>query len=410
MIRGIHHVAVHVRDLDRMIKFYKDAFGFELVGEPFAWEKSEFIDRIVDVPDSAAKGAMLRCGTCYMELFEYQQPKPASAEPKQPYDKGYTHFCVDVTDIEQEFTRLRDLARRSGTPSSSAMTSRPKRRRSITRTSNGDRSTRGVNGDRDRRESRGRGGARRRGARCADSRAYQHRFGSPHPVHPRRARQAAAQPRAWLWRDVREQDRQAEQVEPVHAEQVGEHQQRRAVVPHKVQHLRAVAVGREDVDLVDHDQTAQLAITRELHHPLRHGLHAVDGADRVGAVLEAVVGQQVAGDVAVLRHRGRVARLGPNAPAVFTVLSFARDAFTTVLADHLVEGSKETALTQGLGPYVMVTGHPYVDVWQAVKPAVVGIPAWPAVPRGEDWKTGVCARLGVDPTRSGSGGATWPVA
>ena len=64
----------------------------------------------------ANKGAMLRCGTCYMELFEYQQPKPASAEPKQPYDKGYTHFCVDVTDIEQEFTRLRDLGMRFSQP------------------------------------------------------------------------------------------------------------------------------------------------------------------------------------------------------------------------------------------------------------------------------------------------------
>jgi hypothetical protein len=36
-----------------------------------------------------------------------------------------------------------------------------------------------------------------------------------------------------------------------------------------------------------------------------------------------------------------------------------------------------------------------VDVWQAVKPAVVGIPSWPDVPRGTDWKTGVCSRLGV---------------
>jgi glyoxylase I family protein len=109
MIRGIHHVAVHVHDLDRMIRFYRDAFGFEVVGEPFAWEKSAFIDRIVDVPDSAAKGAMLRCGTCYMELFEYQQPRPTSTEPKNAYDKGYTHFCVDVTDIEQEFERLKKL-------------------------------------------------------------------------------------------------------------------------------------------------------------------------------------------------------------------------------------------------------------------------------------------------------------
>ena len=45
------------------------------------------------------------------------------------------------------------------------------------------------------------------------------------------------------------------------------------------------------------------------------------------------------------------------------------------------------------GPHVLVTGHPYVDVWQAVKPAARRHPGWPAVPRGTDWKTGVCAAL-----------------
>lgn len=65
-----------------------------------------------------------------------------------------------------------------------------------------------------------------------------------------------------------------------------------------------------------------------------------------------------------------------------------------VLADHLVEGSKEVRLTQNLGPYVMVTGHPYIDVWEAVRPSVVGIDAWPNIPRGVDWKTGVCRELG----------------
>ncbi|MEC3953062.1 DUF3097 domain-containing protein [Nocardia sp. CDC153] len=64
-----------------------------------------------------------------------------------------------------------------------------------------------------------------------------------------------------------------------------------------------------------------------------------------------------------------------------------------VLVDHLVTGSKETGLTQGLGPHVLVTGHPYIDVWQAVRPKAVGIAAWPDVPRGEDWKTGICQRL-----------------
>ena len=65
-----------------------------------------------------------------------------------------------------------------------------------------------------------------------------------------------------------------------------------------------------------------------------------------------------------------------------------------VLVDHLVEGSKESAIVAGLGGDVLVTGHPYVDIWQAVKPSAVGIREWPVVPRGEDWKTGICDRLG----------------
>lgn len=65
-----------------------------------------------------------------------------------------------------------------------------------------------------------------------------------------------------------------------------------------------------------------------------------------------------------------------------------------VLADHLVAGSKETRLTDQVGEHVLVTGHPYIDIWAAVKPERLGIRAWPNIPRGEDWKTGVCARLG----------------
>jgi Protein of unknown function (DUF3097) len=67
-----------------------------------------------------------------------------------------------------------------------------------------------------------------------------------------------------------------------------------------------------------------------------------------------------------------------------------------VLVDHLVAGSKEARLAATLtDANVLVTGTPYVDVWEAVKPAVVGIEAWPKVPMGIDWKTGVCEALGV---------------
>ena len=65
-----------------------------------------------------------------------------------------------------------------------------------------------------------------------------------------------------------------------------------------------------------------------------------------------------------------------------------------VLVDHLVAGSKESSLTASVGEHVLVCGHPYIDVWEAVKPASVGIGAWPRIPRGTDWKTGVCDQLG----------------
>lgn len=109
MIRGIHHVAVHVHDLDRMIRFYREAFGFTVVGEPFGWENDEFVDRIVAVKNSAARGAMLKAGTCYMELFQYSKPAPNHAGGIDPFDKGYTHFCVDVTQIHDEIERLKKL-------------------------------------------------------------------------------------------------------------------------------------------------------------------------------------------------------------------------------------------------------------------------------------------------------------
>ncbi|GAA4148951.1 DUF3097 domain-containing protein [Actinomadura keratinilytica] len=66
-----------------------------------------------------------------------------------------------------------------------------------------------------------------------------------------------------------------------------------------------------------------------------------------------------------------------------------------VLVDHLVEGSKESRIAaQVRSPHVLVTGHPFVDIWQAVKPRAVGIRAWPDVPRGVPWKEGVLAALG----------------
>ncbi len=71
-----------------------------------------------------------------------------------------------------------------------------------------------------------------------------------------------------------------------------------------------------------------------------------------------------------------------------------------ILVDHLLPGTKESRIAQqamtvpGARNHVLIVGHPYVDVWQAVKPAALGLDAWPVVPRHQDWKTGILAGLG----------------
>ena len=74
----------------------------------------------------------------------------------------------------------------------------------------------------------------------------------------------------------------------------------------------------------------------------------------------------------------------------------APDRRLGVLVDHLVEGSKESRVVAPLRgrPHVLVVGHPYVDVWQAVKPERLGLEAWPTISRDVEWKRGICAHLG----------------
>ncbi len=70
-----------------------------------------------------------------------------------------------------------------------------------------------------------------------------------------------------------------------------------------------------------------------------------------------------------------------------------------VLVDHLVAGSKEARIADAVrrgpgGAHTLVVGHPFIDIWQAVKPGRIGVAAWPVIPKGVDWKRGVCKELG----------------
>ncbi|MCA5894880.1 DUF3097 domain-containing protein [Isoptericola sp. NEAU-Y5] len=83
-----------------------------------------------------------------------------------------------------------------------------------------------------------------------------------------------------------------------------------------------------------------------------------------------------------------------------------------VLVDHLVPGSKERriadeALRTVPGGTVLVLGHPYVDVWQAVKAERLGLASWPTIERGTEWKRGILRELGWPASSAHDVGLAW---
>jgi hypothetical protein len=82
-----------------------------------------------------------------------------------------------------------------------------------------------------------------------------------------------------------------------------------------------------------------------------------------------------------------------------------------VLVDHLVAGSKESriaAAAVAAAPQdVLVVGHPFIDIWSAVKPSAVGLREWPAVPKGQPWKEGVLRAIGWPHATPADVAAAW---
>src|SRR5690625_5102307 len=115
------------------------------------------------------------------------------------------------------------------------------------------------------------------------------------------------------------------------------------------------------------------------------------------ALVEQVWGEDLRVEGVVVEELGGADDL----PTVVTEFAPGPTRKLGILLDHLVDGSKESRIAASVQPWidqgdVLVVGHPYVDIWQAVRPGVLGLQRWPQIPHGTDWKTGIVAALGWD--------------
>jgi hypothetical protein len=134
-----------------------------------------------------------------------------------------------------------------------------------------------------------------------------------------------------------------------------------------------------------HDAKARVARASRIYVEGRHDAELVERVWGDDLRIEGVVVEHLGGVDDLAAHL-REFRPGPGRRV-------------GVLVDHLVAGSKESRIADEiarspLGAHVLVVGHPFVDIWQAVKPDRIGLSAWPQVPRTVEWKKGICAHLG----------------
>lgn len=107
MINAVHHVAISTPNLDRLAGFYREGFGFS-DESAVDWSAGvEKINNIMGLPESAARSMMLRLGSMRLELFQFLEPVPPALKETRPVNHyGITHFCFDVTDIDDVCGRL----------------------------------------------------------------------------------------------------------------------------------------------------------------------------------------------------------------------------------------------------------------------------------------------------------------
>ena len=126
-IQGVHHIGISVPDIAKAREFYVGLLGAVEEVAPMAWEKNPFIDSVIGLTDSKAKQFICRLGNTHLEVFEYLKPR----SPDQDVDKGvhnfgYTHFAIQVDDVQAVHARLLEAGIRvHAPPSMSGITTDP---------------------------------------------------------------------------------------------------------------------------------------------------------------------------------------------------------------------------------------------------------------------------------------------
>jgi catechol 2,3-dioxygenase-like lactoylglutathione lyase family enzyme len=105
-VRGVHHVGMTVRNLDRSLEWWKQMFEAEPAIEVRSTEPLDpRIQTALGVPGAFLSYAFLSIGETMIELLEYHDPigQDFSLSNK---DVGATHVALRINDVQRQYEQM----------------------------------------------------------------------------------------------------------------------------------------------------------------------------------------------------------------------------------------------------------------------------------------------------------------
>lgn len=103
-----HHIAISVKDMASMVRFYRDLIGFEVEWD-MDHRSGEVMSAVVGMPGVDAHLVMLKGFGMHIELFHYYAPQGRKVQLRRQCDFGLIHLALQVGNIHDFHARLVDV-------------------------------------------------------------------------------------------------------------------------------------------------------------------------------------------------------------------------------------------------------------------------------------------------------------
>jgi catechol 2,3-dioxygenase-like lactoylglutathione lyase family enzyme len=102
--KGMHHVGIPVRSIERSLEWYREMFDLE--PSFIASAEGPELSQTVQLEDARLRFAFLELGNTVLELLEYESPVGEDFALRN-CDVGAAHICFEVQDVEATYEQLR---------------------------------------------------------------------------------------------------------------------------------------------------------------------------------------------------------------------------------------------------------------------------------------------------------------